>query len=141
MHCTFLLAVVLFMTCAAGSATAQSYPSAPDLPRHAGFPDPLVMRNGERVESAEQWRQRRRPELMALFQHYMYGVFPEAPKNLTAQIDRDRDLPLLDGLVDRDLAKLALEPIAVESFIVDRHPLAALLRLVHGSLLRGRPVN
>src|SRR5262249_17954924 len=39
-------------------------------------PDPLTMFDGRRVTNQEQWVQERRPELKALFQHYMYGSMP-----------------------------------------------------------------
>lgn len=69
------------------SLPAQSFPPVADLPSQADFPDPLVMLDGSRIETADQWRTRRRPELKALFQHYMYGVLPPAPNNLTATVD------------------------------------------------------
>jgi hypothetical protein len=51
------------------------------------MPDPLVVQNGERVTSKEQWVKERRPELKALFEHYMYGAMPPAPK-LESKIER-----------------------------------------------------
>jgi hypothetical protein len=44
----------------------------------ADFPDPLVMFDGTKVTTKEQWVEKRRPELKALFQHYMYGTTPPA---------------------------------------------------------------
>lgn len=84
-----ILLVWILLAAAGGPVSAQSYPAVPELPRRAEFPDPLVMLDGDRIQSAEQWRQRRRPELKALFQHYMYGVFPQVPNNVTAHIDRE----------------------------------------------------
>ena len=46
------------------------------------LPDPLVMRNGEKVTSARQWHAERRPELKGLFQQYMYGEIPPKPAKL-----------------------------------------------------------
>jgi dienelactone hydrolase len=40
------------------------------------LPDPLVMLDGRRVETAEQWRSERRPELLELFRKYVYGRAP-----------------------------------------------------------------
>jgi hypothetical protein len=40
------------------------------------LPDPLVGSDGERVTSAEAWRTRRRPEIMQLFENYMFGKVP-----------------------------------------------------------------
>ena len=53
------------------------------------MPDPLVMFNGERVTCKEQWVAQRRPELKALFQHYMYGYMPEAPAHVEATLERE----------------------------------------------------
>ncbi len=55
---------------------ADSFPDFSKLPSQPGLPDPLLMLNGERVTNQEQWVRQRRPELLALFQHYMYGVMP-----------------------------------------------------------------
>jgi hypothetical protein len=77
-----LLAFTLF---AMTTLAHAEFPPPSELPAHAGLPDPLVMQNGERVASADQWRTRRRPELAALFQHYMYGRLPAAPPQAAAR--------------------------------------------------------
>ena len=66
---------------AAGAApSAQaSFPDPSALPPQAALPDPLVMLDGRRVTSRDQWFKERRPELKALFQHYMYGAIPPKP--------------------------------------------------------------
>jgi hypothetical protein len=46
------------------------------------------MLDGQRITTPEQWKQLRRPELKALFQHYMYGVPPPAPRKLRTQVER-----------------------------------------------------
>ena len=58
---------------------AADFPDPDKLPSHPDLPDPLVMLDGTRVTTKEQWETKRRPELKALFQHYMYGVRPPAP--------------------------------------------------------------
>jgi (4-O-methyl)-D-glucuronate---lignin esterase len=68
-----LLAVALFP---ASMIAAENFPELADLAVSTEPPDPLVMRNGERVTTREQWFQRRAPELRALFEHYMYGRRP-----------------------------------------------------------------
>jgi len=40
------------------------------------LPDPLLLPNGTRVTTAAQWRNQRRPELLAQFTREMYGVAP-----------------------------------------------------------------
>lgn len=63
----------------------------PKSPRAANFdetrvqpyklPDPLVLKKGQRVKSAEAWWQQRRPELVEIFDREIYGRVPrEAPK-------------------------------------------------------------
>jgi len=56
-----------------------NFPPVDELPVQRNLPDPLVMLDGTRVTSAQQWTERRRPELKALFQHYMYGYTPPSP--------------------------------------------------------------
>src|ERR1700732_5355950 len=63
-------------------------PPIDKLPSHPELPDPLVMLDGTRVATKEDWLQKRRPELKNLFQHYMYGYFPPRPDNLVFQVRR-----------------------------------------------------
>lgn len=60
-------------------AQTRRFPEVSALPVQPGLPDALVMFDGKPVTNAQQWRTQRRPELQALFQHYMYGYFPPAP--------------------------------------------------------------
>jgi hypothetical protein len=48
------------------------------------LPDPLVLANGEKVTSAAMWRERRRPEILGLFEANVYGRTPGGrPKDIT----------------------------------------------------------
>jgi dienelactone hydrolase len=67
---------------------ADSFPELSQLPSRPALPDPLVMSNGQKVTTREQWLQQRRPELKALFQHYMYGTMPPTPKATHFQLER-----------------------------------------------------
>ena len=74
----------LAMLCVLVAAAQADFPEVSKLPSQPGLPDPLVMSGGEPgrpkpVADKEQWIARRRPELKALFQHYMYGYMPPAP--------------------------------------------------------------
>jgi hypothetical protein len=53
-----------------------AFPDISQLPSHPNPPDPLIMLDGSKVATRQQWFDKRRPELKALFQHYMYGWFP-----------------------------------------------------------------
>lgn len=82
------LPVLLPLVCLLLSAWAHAqYPDPEALPSHPDLPDPLVNFHGKRVTTSRQWFQERRPELRALFQHYMYGNMPPAPK-IKASVNR-----------------------------------------------------
>jgi hypothetical protein len=70
------------------NATAADFPPPEKLPPVASFPDPLVMQDGTRVTTREQWLNGRAPELRALFQHYMYGARPQ-PRAVSGKILRE----------------------------------------------------
>jgi hypothetical protein len=61
---------------------AAAFPPPDRLPAHPDFPDPLTTFAGEKVTSRDEWEAKRRPELKARFQHYMYGRLPDAPKGV-----------------------------------------------------------
>src|SRR5437762_6151662 len=70
------------------SAAPQDFPDAAQLPVRKELPDPLVMLDGRKVTSKEMWEKERKPELRALFQHYMYGKLPPAPEKVSAAVER-----------------------------------------------------
>ena len=67
-------------------AHADHFPAVADLPSRPDLPDPLVMLDGKRVSSRKMWFEKRRPELKALFQHYMYGYLPAVPTKVGARV-------------------------------------------------------
>ena len=52
------------------------FPAAGDLPSCPALPDPMRSLDGSRIATRQEWVTRRRPELKALFEHYMYGRAP-----------------------------------------------------------------
>jgi len=50
------------------------------------LPDPLKMENGENVKSQSQWIEKRRPEILSLFETHIYGKAPQKPKNLHFEV-------------------------------------------------------
>ena len=85
-----LLATLAAPTCGVGRA-AEPIQLPPEGPHHSQtqFPDPLLMSDGRGVTTREQWFEERRPELVALFQEYMYGFLPPAPGNTTGKVERE----------------------------------------------------
>lgn len=56
-----------------------------------GLPDPLVFNNGKRVKNAKQW-QRRRAEILRLFEDNEYGRWPVGKPKLRYDIQEDEGL-------------------------------------------------
>jgi hypothetical protein len=51
------------------------------------LPDPLVLSSGEPVADAAAWHQKRRPEILQLFQTHVYGKAPGRPENIKFQVE------------------------------------------------------
>ncbi len=65
-----------------------------NAPNHANYdeskanpyfdiPDPLTLNNGQKVTSAKQWWEQRRPEIVEMFDKYVYGRVPAKVPNVT----------------------------------------------------------
>jgi hypothetical protein len=75
----------LLLGCA--SPTHQySFPDFSSLQPRTAMPNPLVMLDGTPVRTRKEWKYRRKPELKALFQHYMYGQIPPPPAHFEARV-------------------------------------------------------
>jgi hypothetical protein len=84
---TTLLAT-LFIVLAATRASAQRPGIITDeakVPKYT-LPDPLVLAGGEKVADAKTWRERRRPELLRLFETHVYGRSPGRPKEMSFEV-------------------------------------------------------
>lgn len=82
------LPLLLTMITAAGLSAAAQYP--PDtnvdesrVPAYT-LPDPLKLESGEPVRDAAAWREKRRPELLRLFETHVYGRTPAERAEITA---------------------------------------------------------
>ncbi len=60
------------------------------------LPDPLLLANGEPVRDANTWYQKRRPELVRLFEENQFGRSPERPADMSFDV-YDKGTPALDG--------------------------------------------
>jgi hypothetical protein len=47
------------------------------------LPDPLVCSDGTKVANVDTWRQKRRPEILSLFEEHMFGKAPGKPQLMT----------------------------------------------------------
>ena len=82
-------------------------PSVVDLPVQKEMPDPLVMRNGEKVKSVAQWRQRRE-EMKEILEFYELGHAPPPPGNVRG--DELKSSEVLDGTARFRLVHLKFGP-------------------------------
>src|SRR5262245_29429676 len=70
---------VILMSTLLSTALAADFPAPAQLTARPELPNPLTMLDGTKVTTKEQWETKRKPELKALFQHYMYGKLPPTP--------------------------------------------------------------
>jgi hypothetical protein len=70
------------------------------------LPDPLALGDGSSVSSPQDWKQLRRPQLLALFTEHVYGVAPDQPVAWTAS--QRSEEPAFDGDAVRVLVDLTL---------------------------------
>lgn len=75
-----------FLSLFLGRSSAAELPAPDKLPSRPELPNPLVMLDGSKVASTDDWVNKRRPELKQLFQHYMYGKLPE-PMKINAKVN------------------------------------------------------
>ena len=64
------------------------------------LPDPLVCLDGTKVTEPKLWWERRRPEILQLFEEHMYGKSPGRPKDMKFEV-RSVETKALDGLATR----------------------------------------
>lgn len=67
-------------------AIPADFPAPGKLPAHKEMPSPVIMLDGTKATTKAEWESKRRPELKALFEHYMYGRFPARPEKVTAKV-------------------------------------------------------
>jgi len=64
------------------------------------LPDPLITTDGQPVRTPKEWKEKRRPEIFALFESQMYGKAPGKPKDLHFKV-LSEDKSALGGTATR----------------------------------------
>lgn len=64
------------------------------------LPDPLVFHSGQPVKSARDWKNKRRAEVLRLFEDHMYGRLPDKPRRMKWEVTSE-DTSALGGLAAR----------------------------------------
>jgi hypothetical protein len=73
------------------------------------LPDPLVMQNGQPVNSAKMWHQQRRPEIVRLFETQVYGQSAPSPQSIAYEVT-SRSTSALGGAATRKEVTIWLTP-------------------------------
>jgi hypothetical protein len=82
------------------ASRAQQVPINLDEAKVAAYtlPDPLVMADGRKVATPEEWIKERRPELIRIFEEQVYGKLPEPPQPIRPTVHvRSLDNQALGG--------------------------------------------
>lgn len=88
----------MLVAVAPSAASPVTAPSDESMP--ANLPDPLIMNDGTRVTTKEQWILSRRGEIIELLSREMYGDAPPRPANLKFEVF-DHDPRALNGKATR----------------------------------------
>lgn len=97
-NATPILLPVALVLCLALQAAAQGFVPNYDESKVAPYtlPDPLITREGEPVRSVAAWKNKRAPEIAALFSEHVYGSFPAGPHSTRFEVLRESN-QLLGG--------------------------------------------
>ena len=61
------------------------------------LPDPLTANDGTKITTAENWMNKRRPEILEIFKNELYGVMPDANIAKLHYAERQVDENALEG--------------------------------------------
>jgi len=76
---------------------------------HYDLPPLLVTSDGQKITTADQWHNIRRPEILSLFSNLIYGRVPEAPSPITVEFEvAQTDLEFMDSAATRKEIKIHL---------------------------------
>jgi hypothetical protein len=101
----------LALLLATAMTQAADFPDPAKLPSRPELPDPLVLPDGGRITTKEQWAKQGRPAWKELFQHYMFGRMPK-PLPVTGQV-RHEDRKAFGGKATLREIALAVGPADV----------------------------
>ena len=103
---------VSVLSLAAAALWAQTVPppnyDENNVPQYT-LPDPLVLNGEQRVTDAAAWREKRRPEVLRLFEQYVYGKSPGKPDGVSVQA-RSADRNALGGTAIRKEVTIHFSP-------------------------------
>lgn len=91
-----LILMIMYEMCAYAEEINYDEAKVPDYV----LPDPLTLGDGTKVTDAATWRERRRPEILRMFEENVYGKTPKRLKDITFEV-ASTDLESLGGKAER----------------------------------------
>jgi len=85
------LALILLVVCVAKAQAGEVNYDEAKVPPYT-LPDPLMLADGTKVTDAQTWWERRRPEILRLFEQHVYGKSPGRPEGMwfeTRSVDKE----------------------------------------------------
>lgn len=109
-HALILSGLVLALVPAWGPARAQEWTPNYDESEVPDYelPDPLTYPDGTPVETAEEWREQRRAQVLELFREHVYGTAPGRPDSTRYEV-LESDAEALGGRASRTQIRIHLE--------------------------------
>jgi hypothetical protein len=105
MSSTFRWSIAI-LCCIAANGQTEKAPASEVAGIHVNYdealvgsyvlPEPLVLANGKPVRDAKTWTEKRRPEIVRLFEENEYGRAPGRPSGMTFDVF-DKGTPAFDG--------------------------------------------
>ncbi|MEJ2544044.1 MAG: hypothetical protein P8Y99_08245 [Calditrichaceae bacterium] len=104
----FLLIIFLFISFAQSQIADSPDDSVAGIPvnyteanvNEYSLPDPLICLDGQIVDDAEIWMNKRRKEVLKLFEQYQFGQSPPAPENIRFKVF-EHGISAFDGIAER----------------------------------------
>src|SRR5207302_7488623 len=87
----FALSVSLFVPITMNAQPTETNYDEAKVPKYT-LPDPLVSSEGTRITTSHEWQQKRRPEILRMFESQMYGRSPGRPTKMkweTTSVDKN----------------------------------------------------
>jgi hypothetical protein len=97
----FLTLICCFSASALG-APPETHTDESRVPDYQ-LPDPLKFSDGSPVTTAEAWNKQRRPQIFQLFQEFVYGKAPAAPKDLKFHVISEDGHALGDKAIRKEI--------------------------------------
>src|SRR5687767_4845696 len=88
-HCIAVVATIALFHMTTCQAQSDNRDESKVLPYT--LPDPLVAEDGTRIETAEAWREVRRPEILNVFTEQVYGRSPPRPEKFAFEVVSESD--------------------------------------------------